>query len=198
MTQAQWHRITGKNPSYINPDGTSGASNITLVHPVESVSWRHCNLWLTRLNLRLPSETECEYSTRAGTSSVWWTGNDPLELDGAANLADSSLKTEAAKDGVDFDGRLDDGYSAHAPVGSFLPNAFGLHDVIGNVLEWCQDIYVPADDEPSSNASGQSGLRVFRGGGWGSLPQQSRSAYSNGATSSVTYHALGVRPACSL
>lgn len=110
------------------PDNQPG---LTLVHPVECVSWNDCSIVLTRVGLSLPTEEQWEYAARAGTTTIWFTGDDPERLKGNANL----------------------NMAGHTPVGSFnLPNRFGLFDVVGNVWEWCLDSfrnYNVGDDEPS-------------------------------------------------
>jgi formylglycine-generating enzyme required for sulfatase activity len=128
MTQGQWLHASGTNPSMFRPDNQPG---LTLVHPVECVSWNDCSIVLTRVGLSLPTEEQWEYAARAGTTTIWFTGDDPERLKGNANL----------------------NMAGHTPVGSFnLPNRFGLFDVVGNVWEWCLDSfrnYNVGDDEPS-------------------------------------------------
>ena len=88
MTQGQWERFEGRNPSYYRESSLAP----TLLHPVEQVSWLDCQVWLPRLGLGLPSEAQWEYGTRGGTGSVWWTGEerDSLREKRAANLADQA------------------------------------------------------------------------------------------------------------
>ena len=74
-----------------------------------------------------------------------------------------------------------DGYVYTAPVGSFRPNAFGLHDMLGNVWQWTEDCfqasYIGAPTDSSAVTSGECKRRVLRGGSWSSLPGNLRSAY---------------------
>src|SRR5262249_25075170 len=92
MTQDQWLRLAGKNPSLYSPgDGINGKL-VTLLHPVENVSWIDCTIVLSRLALELPTEAQWEYGARAGTSTPWWTGSEKTSLRGAGNLADAYSK----------------------------------------------------------------------------------------------------------
>jgi formylglycine-generating enzyme required for sulfatase activity len=153
-------------------------------HPVLLVSWDDAEAfcrWLSATEgrtYRLPTETEWEYAARGGTSTPWWTGGDPAQLARAGNLADASLA--AALPAADWCAEWDDGFPFLAPVGSFAANPFGLHDVHGNVWEWCSDWYGSdsyargPDADPTGPASGA--FRTIRGGGWFNPPRQQRSA----------------------
>jgi formylglycine-generating enzyme required for sulfatase activity len=198
MTQGQWLRFTGANPSYyhpaIEPDGTS----ITLVHPVESVSWEDCRRELFRMKLRLPTEAEWEYAARAGTSTIWWTGNDIRSLQGKGNFYDQGDRELVPGEVCIFN----DPYPFHAPVGVFVPNAFGLHNVLGNVSEWCQDSYGSYRDTPRDGSAYELSsveMRISRGNAWTLRARHDgRSAYRKFHSLGLLYQGLGVRPAASL
>jgi formylglycine-generating enzyme required for sulfatase activity len=86
-------------------------------------------------------------------------------------------------------------------VGSFLPNAFGLHDVHGNVSEWCRDSYglytdTPSDGSPFEKKNEE--IRIYRGGGWSSGAVACRSAVRFKLSAVVRHGTVGLRPACSL
>ena len=159
----------------------------SLRHPVEEVSWEMCDEVLTRLGLVLPTEAQWEYACRAGTSTPWWTGKKKASLPTAANLADRFAEQIGAPASWPFETR-DDGYTVHAPVGSFKANAFGLHDVHGNVFEWCRDWYggfeirVNAGDGERQVPREGARYRVIRGGGFGYATEYARSAYRYYAT----------------
>jgi formylglycine-generating enzyme required for sulfatase activity/serine/threonine protein kinase len=197
MTQGQWQRFTGRNPSDYRPPGGLAPS---LLHPVEQVSWTTCMETCERLGLSLPSEAQWEYGARAGTTSVWWTGSERDSLLGAVNLADQAAARAGApwSDIKDWP-ELDDGYAVHAPVNQFRGNAFGLHNVHGNVWEWCLDGYDsgfygrPASKDPWSPPKGSS-IRVIRGGSFDNAASYARSANRPVATPELADGHLGLRP----
>jgi formylglycine-generating enzyme required for sulfatase activity len=92
MTQGQWLRCTGKNPSRYGPKETLGVQQHDLLHPVEQVSWEDCTRVLGHLQLGLPTEAQWEYAARAGTTTPWWTGAEKESIQGGANLADAFYK----------------------------------------------------------------------------------------------------------
>ena len=114
-------------------------------HPVCNVSWNDATAfcrWLSAkagATYRLPTEAEWEYACRAGTTTLFSTGDDPNSLQGAANLADASMRQ--AQTSISWVVGWDDGFANTAPVGSYQPNAFGLYDMHGNAWEWCEDVY---------------------------------------------------------
>ena len=139
ITQAQWWRFTGANPSQYLPRFRFGDKQHSLLHPVERVTWNMCHKVLSQLSLVLPTEAQWEYAARAGTDTAWWTGESNETLMGAANVADQFGRRHYLG-GVNWAvEEWDDGYAMTAPVGNYKANAFGLHDVHGNVLEWCRD-----------------------------------------------------------
>jgi formylglycine-generating enzyme required for sulfatase activity len=157
-------------------------------HPVVNVSWNDavafCK-WLSRKEgktYRLPTEAEWEYACRAGTTTRYYSGDDPETLARAGNVADATAKVKFPdwKETIE----ASDGYVFTSPVGSFQPNAFGLYDMHGNAWQWCMDWYgkkyyakSPADD-PIGPDSGDS--RVVRGGSWNSRPNFARSSIRAG------------------
>jgi formylglycine-generating enzyme required for sulfatase activity len=201
MTQGQWLRFMEENPSNHKPGELSGGKEINLRHPVENVSWEDCKKLLYRLNLRFPSEAEWEYSTRAGTGTVWWTGNEEESLKGAVNLCDLFCKNNGGRPGWVYEEWLNDGFTAHAPIGRYRPNAFGLHDVCGNVWEWCKDSYGDYMNTPTNGAAYKlhnSSNRVIRGGCWNDDAFRCRSAGRHRYPSGSRHDCLGLRPASSI
>jgi formylglycine-generating enzyme required for sulfatase activity len=208
MTQGQWQRASGSNPSQYNSQHYSTSWNragraINLLHPVEQVSWRDSRWLLDRLSLQLPSEAQWENGCRAGTGSVYWTGEGLDSLKGAANLSDAYGKSHGNESWVSWEANFDDGNSVHAEVGSYRANVFGLHDVHGNVREWCLDSYDSNAYEnervadPLMYVEGSSG-RVYRGGCFSLTASGARSAYRDYGTPEARAGLLGLRPARAL
>ena len=200
MTQGQWLRITGQSPSYYGKNLKRPDLRVhSLLCPVESVTWDTATEVLhKRLRMDLPTEAQWEYACRAGTESVWWTGDEPESLEGAANLADLS----AARAGADWEAcantTLDDGYYATAPVNLFRANGFGLHNMTGNAWEWVQDSYGHYS-EPAREGDGlrvtATKTKVLRGGSFNEAPRRSRSAHRGRLERSHRRTSIGVRPA---
>lgn len=132
----------------------------------------------------LPTEAQWEYACRSGTSTRYSFGNDDSQLALHANYADKSLLSDDAS--LQFaDVKHNDGVGRSlAVVGSYRPNAWGLHDMHGNVAEWCVDRYLspllggtnPVSDEKRKNASP---FGIIRGGAWCSTPVYCESAFRN-------------------
>ena len=172
-------------------------------HPVLDVSWNDAMAfcrWLSRKEgktYRLPSEAQWEYACRAGTTTRYYSGDDPESLVQVGNVADSRYKTQFAYTKAL---RASDGYTFTAPVGQFRPNAFGLFDMHGNAFELCSDWYATeyyaaaAVDDPAGPVSGAS--RVARGGSWLSPPERCTSAYRASFLPAAADVNLGFRVAC--
>ena len=142
-------------------------------HPVVNVTHndaqKFCE-WLSQkegVTYGLPTEAEWEYACRAGTTSIYYSGDDPEGLAAVGNVADGTFKTKfSAGDTI----ASEDGFVFAAPVGHFRANAFHLYDMHGNVWEWCADWYLSDyyGQSPVDDPTGPTGAspRVFRGGGW--------------------------------
>jgi formylglycine-generating enzyme required for sulfatase activity/serine/threonine protein kinase len=198
MTQRQWQAVVGKNPSQYGPGASFGGKVVDLRNPVEQVSWEDCDAWLGRLGLILPTEAQWEYAARGGTTTARWTGPGPDGLAKAANLADAFLRKNGGLPNWRYES-WDDGYAAHAPVGSFAANPFGLHDVLGNVFEWCRDWFggyaLPARAGDGLRSPPASRERVLRGGSWNYDAPDARSAYRGFRAPGYRNFSIGVRPA---
>ncbi len=170
VTQEQWQEVMGKNPSQF-----TGEKNL----PVESVSWSECQAFIKKLQekdpdkkaYRLPTESEWEYACRAGTTTPFHFG-DTLSTD-QANF-DGNFAYAAGKTGIRR--------GKTTPVGTFPANAWGLHDMHGNLWQWCQDLYgdYPKTDVTDPQGPVKSDTRVIRGGTWYTGPSLCRSARRDG------------------
>jgi formylglycine-generating enzyme required for sulfatase activity len=175
------------------------------VNPVEQVSWHDANTVLGWLGFSLPTEAQWEYGARGGTTTPWSTGSEEASLMGYVNLMDRTAEREHVQSmTARVWSELDDGWGIHAPVGSFRPNPFGLHDVHGNVWEWCLDGYDEAfyaaspRHDPCAPWRGGNEACVGRGGSYLNLPSFARSAARNPGMPQSTIHVLGLRPARAL
>lgn len=135
LTQDQWERWTGTNPSDWEPGSEFFGVEIGPTHPVETVSWQQAREVLPRWGLMLPTEAQWEVAARSGDLAGGILTSSLLELMHHANL-----KTHESIMGQDLD-LPDDGFYTHMPVDLLEPNEYGLHHVIGNVWEFCADVY---------------------------------------------------------
>jgi formylglycine-generating enzyme required for sulfatase activity len=164
VTQGQYQAVMGNNPSEF-----TGEKN-----PVETVSWDDATVFCRRLSersgckVRLPTEAEWEYACRAGTSTPFYTGQ-VLPRDTANYYTGYFFPSN----------RAGKSRPKVLPVGSFRPNAWGLCDMHGSVLEWCNDRYgdYPSGPVRDPEGSDSGASRVLRGGSWYDIPRCCRSAY---------------------
>lgn len=174
VTQGQWQRVMGDNPSSFKECGEDC--------PVEMVSWEDAQRFISRLNemegttgYRLPSEAEWEYAGRSGNGSEFFFGNDAGRLgEFAWYSANSGNKTH--------------------PVAKKKSNTWGLYDMAGNVWEWVEDDWHATYEGAPSDASAwidkkRGSARVVRGGGWGVLARYCRAAarYYGNATARTSH-----------
>lgn len=158
-------------------------SRITGREPCYDLDTWTCDL--SKNGFRLPTEAEWEYACRAGSATVYSTGNDP----------------ESLKDAAWFGQKSEDHTSRR--VARKEPNAFGLYDMHGNIWEWCNDWYLPAyyasspsDNPPGPDSSGAGELRVNRGGSRSSGVLAVRSAVRRGNAPSARNSSIGFRVVC--
>ncbi len=173
VTQAQWNKIMGSNPSkFSNCDEC----------PVEQVSWDDIQAFLRKLNsqtgknYRLPTEAEWEYAARGGNKSAGY------KYAGSNTIGDVAWFTENA------------GSKTH-PVGGKRANELGLYDMSGNVWEWCQDWKGDYSSGSQANPSGAGtgSSRVIRGGSWGYPAGYCRVSRRGYDAPTRRYYSLGFR-----
>jgi formylglycine-generating enzyme required for sulfatase activity len=172
--------------------------------PVVGISWKDSQAyaaWLSQKTgavYRLLSEAEFEYADRAGTTTAYWWGDDPLQACAHANGADR----KTASDPQFTDWRVngcDDGYVYTAPVDAFGPNPFGLYGMTGNafthIADCWNETYAGAPVDGSAWMTGACGQHVVRGGAWAETPAVLRSAARNWNFSEVQPVTDGLRVA---
>lgn len=150
VTQELWEAVLGKNPSTFKGK----------LHPVENISWRDCQIFISKLNeisglsFRLPTEAEWEYSAKGGNKTLGYprySGGSRLKMVGWYETNSN--------------------WCTH-PVKKLEPNELGIYDMCGNVYEWCNDIYESYSEKSQINPRGpeQGRYRVLRGGSYYSDP----------------------------
>lgn len=135
LTQAQWCRVMEENPSTFQ---VGELYYVSPMQPVENVDFKMAEQASRVLGVQLPTEAQWEYAARAGSISPWIFGRTVDALDGYTNLMDITGHRSQMIMQPSFS-EWDDGFGATSPVGSYLPNTFGVYDVLGNVWEWCRD-----------------------------------------------------------
>jgi formylglycine-generating enzyme required for sulfatase activity len=160
--------------------------------PVVRVSWEQAMAfcrWLSKrtgLTVSLPTEAQWEYACRAGTAKPLSYGDLDTDFSEHANMADHTIRDLAydawrplPPDIAPRDARFNDGKLVTADVGSYRPNAWGLHDMHGNAWEWTRSAYRPYPYRPDDGRNDETKAlrRVVRGGSWYDRPKRCRSAF---------------------
>lgn len=203
-TEANRWGIMNADASWRNP-GFDQAND----HPVVCVQWADAIAyaqWLsakTGHTYRLLTDAEFEWLLRAGTQTVRWWGDGREQACAYANVSDLT-HAEVLKISTDpatiF--QCKDGYAFTAPVGSFKPNPFGVHDLFGNAWEWVQDCFASTYDgapgDGSAREDGDCSERLIRGGAWHADPWYIRAAKHDWAPPELNTARVGIRLARSL
>jgi formylglycine-generating enzyme required for sulfatase activity len=179
VTQAQWLARMGSNPSSFQSASTEVPADQVPNRPVEQVSWNAIQGYLGTTGFRLPTEAEWEYACRAGTQTPFYNGSQD----------DSTVGTLAWYTG--------NSGGQTRPVGGKFANAFGFHDMLGNVWEWVSDRYGDYTADSQTNPMGpvSASDRVLRGGSWFPVAQDVRSSYRFSASPGGTGYNVGFRVA---
>ncbi|MEO6421784.1 MAG: formylglycine-generating enzyme family protein [Candidatus Nitrotoga sp.] len=189
VTVAEWKCYVEKGEiSYSPSDNDWEGDNL----PVTNISWfdaQNYARWLstqTGKTYRLLSEAEWEYACRAGSVTEYYWGDEIGHNNCNCQESGSEWSRKRA-----------------SPIGSFTPNVFGLHDMLGNIWEWLDDIWhdnyegAPADGRSWSFGGNQMG-RVMRGGSWSSFPRYVRCAHRHGSVPTIRNFNFGLRIARTL
>ncbi len=220
VTQRQWELVMGNKPSYFN-NATCYASR-----PVEQVSYYdirenptngaitpnwpqssqvHADSFMGKLRAKtglatfdLPTESQWEYACRAGTSTALNSGKNLTDADSCPNMSEVGRYRSNGGESEEFTQNGDTSV-ATAKVGSYLPNAWGLYDMHGNVWERCLDWYVVFSGTVANPVSAASGsIRVMRGGSWFNFANDCRSANRGSFWPDFRYYFIGFRAARTL
>jgi formylglycine-generating enzyme required for sulfatase activity len=213
---------------YQGPDGP-GLSLAGPRQPVVRVSWQqaldYCR-WLsqkTGMKFTLPTEAQWEYACRAGSQAPFYYGAEEGDFSTWANVADKSLSVRPGPTGglesnitahfgkgilesavyggnILCDVRFDDGAVATAEVGSYRPNAWGLHDMHGNACEWTRTTYkpYPYETDDGRDYPDNAGRKVVRGGSWCDRPKRCRCAFRLSYPAWQRVHNVGFRVVCEI
>lgn len=207
VTQAQWRAVAsyGREDMVLDPDPSNFKGDDL---PVEQVNWYEATEFCKRLstltgkNYHLPSEAQWEYACRAETETAYHFGDqittDLANYSGKAVVTVDNQVVTVDNQVVTVDGTI----GQRTPVGQYPANQWGLHDMHGNVFEWCQDHPhdnykgAPTDDNAWIEG-GDAERRILRGGSRIGAPWDCRSAYRGGIGPGPRDNGLGFRVCCS-
>jgi formylglycine-generating enzyme required for sulfatase activity len=206
VTQAQW-AVVASYPK-IEQDLESDPSKFKGANrPVEQVNWDDATEFCQRLSQHtgrtycLPSEAQWEYVCRAGTTTPFHYG-ETLSDELANYCAQDREIDKTSYNGAYGRGLLGQYRKETTDVGQFPANLFGLHDMHGNVLEWCEDDYhsnyegAPKDGSAWVETDRKELKRLLRGGSWISIPEYCRSACRIDSTRDNRFYYFGFRVSC--
>lgn len=200
MTKAQWERFSGRQDGQHRTSTLHGES-FSPRDPIETVHWVNCDELTRALGLTIPTEAQWEYAAR-GRAEDRREGLDPIEaLRGGVNLYDRTyMQAQPVPESEDpVAWSFDDGAVHVTAVGSYSPNSFGLHDMLGNVEEWCLDTPTGYSMPPAAGTGlrrgGMVDFRMRRGGSYSTPPRQTRIPRRERAGKWTNVGNIGLRPA---
>ncbi|MEM9457946.1 MAG: SUMF1/EgtB/PvdO family nonheme iron enzyme [Myxococcota bacterium] len=183
VTNNEYRQYLDANPGANKPESWGDRRFNQPDQPVVGISWNEAKAYCEWAGLTLPTEAQWEYACRAGSTTRYWFGDDESQLRHAAWYDEDYEKGQPH------------------PVGQKVANPFGLHDLYGNVWEWCEDYFGPYEGRPSRSGDGlrqqlaSDRDRVFRGGAWYSRASVLRSACRYGVRPGYRFRNVGFRAA---
>ena len=197
------HEVTNAQYHLFDPDHDSGDFQGYALNgdrqPVVKINWANAAdyaKWLsekTGQKFRLPTEAEWEFAARAGSQTARFWGDDPKQACGHANVQDEQA---FAAFQWGYHHHCADGHAVTAPIGQYPPNAFGLHDMLGNAWEWtCTqwNANYGGDENRCVEKKWAPSFRVIRGGSWTNPPRNVRSAFRMNRPPTSSTHDYGFR-----
>lgn len=196
VTQAQWYRQRGRLGGTYKVGQHYPACRFAVgwTNPVDFITLEDARSTAQQWGLQVPTGAQWEYAARGGTTTPWWTGPDPRSLDDAENLRDPDTNVVFVVNDPGEGLQPADGHGLHRPVGELRANPFGLHDVLGNVEEWCSDS-VRSYAEGLRDGDGRARVLDYgslRGGSFSARPTSARVSWRK-STGAQSPHA-GLRP----
>jgi len=195
LSHHQWQQLSGRDAS--ERDFVRGLGKTSGETPVTSIDWDDARSVLADCGLDLPTEAQWEFAARAG-GKVPGGARPRLQAGALANIQDRQFADVFE---LDAEPSYDDGFAFVAPIGSFPASPFGLHEMIGNVAEWCREAYLPVgaagfDRDPYDGYQEipDTGWRAVRGASFDSPAAQCYPAFRGRARSYMRVWDVGVRP----
>ncbi len=217
LTQAQWVRLAGRNPSETFAGGSHAwplsdgrpkrpIPRWSRTHPVENLSWNEARAALAAWSLELPTEAQWEWAARGGTGTPFWWGTAPGAGRALVSALDPATRQVRELKHVRDVALLDepDHFPFHAPVDAFPPNPWGFESISGNVREWCRDWFADVCEKGGFQAGSGEHVpkyaqgKAVRGGSYLSELHELRVSSRYGWSPDLRAGDRGVRPARSI